>query len=226
MADTPQQAAIRAQLAKRASQVSYQVPAAGQQQASSQYTAPGMGRGSVIQPGQPSKLSRAKTAVSGRLAKEPTIVTSPFGNGLPRAFSNRQFITAAWAISMIIVSYDEIKTYHVAPRPKRLFDTSMVYLGLMLVSVAGALVPIANLLAAGFTLAVAWDLFNASGQFARDGSPGISNVFGNKPLINTDQPFLANPGAAVDPNQTLAPGVTSSPPVLTRPGFLPTESRL
>lgn len=183
-------------------------------------------------PSQPSYLSRTRSAAVNRLSREPSKVNPSWASGWPSILRRRSFITGAWGIAIILVAFDEWKYYGVFPRPKRLFDTSMVYLGLMGLSVIDAFVPLANALAAGYTLTLLWQYYNGGGQFSRGGTGTAGNSSSNSsgilpPLnINTNQ---FSPGAlagSVTPGQVIAPGVVRSNQTFTRPGMLPTESRL
>lgn len=85
---------------------------------------------------------------------------------VPVFAGNREVIVYAWLIAMIVVGFDEWKNYGILPRPIRLWDTSIVYGLLVLVSVVDAMVPIANALAIGYTIVLIWQYFGGSGQFS------------------------------------------------------------
>lgn len=91
-------------------------------------------------------------------------------NGTPRFLGSRTIILLAWAMSMTMVSLDEWHTYHILPRPARLWYTSLTYFLLALVATIDVAVPIVNLFAIGFTLAVALNYYQGTGGFGGFGS--------------------------------------------------------
>lgn len=86
-------------------------------------------------------------------------------NGVPAFLGTRTIILMAWALSMTMVSLDEWHTYHILPRPARLWYTSLTYFLLALVATIDATVPIVNLFAIGYTIAVAYNYYQGTGGF-------------------------------------------------------------
>lgn len=85
---------------------------------------------------------------------------------VPAAFGRASMIIVAWGIALAIIFWDEWKRHHIFARPSRLWWTTLVYGILAVVGMSGALLPIANALAIGYTIVLAWQYFNGSGQFA------------------------------------------------------------
>jgi hypothetical protein len=90
--------------------------------------------------------------------------------GVPSFLGNREILFGAWAVSMGLVAWDEWKVNGILPRPLRLWDTTLVYMGLALLSAVDAFVPIANALAIGYTITLLYQFFTGSGNF---GGPGV-----------------------------------------------------
>ena len=95
-------------------------------------------------------------------------------SGVPAILGNREIIFGSWAIAMALVSWDEWKTHGILPRPLRLWDTTFVYAGLVLLSIPDALVPLASALAVGYTIALLYQFFSGSGAF----SSGVGAALG------------------------------------------------
>jgi hypothetical protein len=70
---------------------------------------------------------------------------------------------------MGLVTWDEWVTNAILPRPLRLWETTLVYAGLALLSAADPLVPVANALAIGYTIVLLYQFFTGGGNF---GGPG------------------------------------------------------
>jgi hypothetical protein len=87
--------------------------------------------------------------------------------GVPAILGNRSVIFSSWAVSMVVVCFDEWHNYHILPRPARLWYTSLTFGLLVLASIPDALVPLANAFAIGFTIMLIWQYYNGSGQFAQ-----------------------------------------------------------
>lgn len=81
-------------------------------------------------------------------------------------------IIVAWGLALAIIFWDEWKNNHVFARPSRLWWTSLVYGILAVVGMSGALLPIANALAIGYTIVLAWQYFNGTGQFTTASTSG------------------------------------------------------
>jgi len=126
-----------------------------------QSSGPQQGRTYVIyQPGQqqqtqqPGRMSR----VQNRIPPQNQTVDSSLSNSLPSwlkgSVNNRAIVFNMWIIAMIIVGFDEWHNLNVLPRPARLWDTSLLYGLLIIAGFVDAAVPIANLLAIGFTISL------------------------------------------------------------------------
>lgn len=84
----------------------------------------------------------------------------------PRFLGSQRTILFAWIVALALVCADEWKTYHILPRPARLWWTTLTYAILALMSQMEVLIPLANALALGFTAVLAWQYFNKQGQFS------------------------------------------------------------
>lgn len=85
--------------------------------------------------------------------------------GVPSFLGTRTIILMAWAMSMAMVSLDEWHTYHILPRPARLWYTSLTYFLLAIVATFDVAVPMVNLFAIGYTIAVAYNYYQGNGGF-------------------------------------------------------------
>lgn len=122
--------------------------------------------------------------------------------GVPKFLGNRSVILLSWVAAMFMVSFDEWHTYHILPRPARLWFTSLTYILLALASTVDDLVPLTTALAIGFTIAVAYNYYQNTGQFGQvtgtgqapgtttAGGRGGASGPGGVPTTNTG----ANPG--------------------------------
>lgn len=113
----------------------------------------------------PSWLQNSRTWIASH--QQSTTVQMP--RQLPSFLGNRQTIVYSWAASMAIISWDEWHNNHILPRPARLWYATGFYLLLVLLGMVDAMVPIANALAIGYTIMLAWQYFNQSGQFGKGG---------------------------------------------------------
>lgn len=84
---------------------------------------------------------------------------------IPRWLGNQKIVAYSWIVAMVAVGWDEWKNHGILPRPVRLWDTSIVYGLLTLVSFIDIMVPIANALAIGYTIVLLYQLYNHTGQF-------------------------------------------------------------
>lgn len=84
---------------------------------------------------------------------------------LPKFLGSRSIIMFAWAAAMAMVSLDEWHTYHILPRPARLWDTSLTFMLIAAVSSFDALTPICTIFAIGLVIALAYQYYNGGGQF-------------------------------------------------------------
>jgi membrane protease YdiL (CAAX protease family) len=111
-------------------------------------------------PPRPSWISR----VWARTPSQPYQVPVPAQ--MPGWLGDRRMIVNLWLVSMAVIAFDEWHNYGVLPRPARLWWTSLTYGLLMIAAIPDPLVPIANALALGYTLVLAYQYFSAEGQFA------------------------------------------------------------
>jgi hypothetical protein len=86
----------------------------------------------------------------------------------PAFLGSQRTILFAWAIAIAFVCADEWKTYHVLPRPSRLWWTTLVYGILAIMSQVETLIPLVNALALGYSIVLVWQYFNKQGQFASE----------------------------------------------------------
>jgi hypothetical protein len=112
------------------------------------------------QTGPTGKQTAARQQVTRQVRNQANIP-----RGMPRFLGNRQVLVGSWFIAIALVSWDEWDRNGILPRPLRLWDVTMVYAGLAVVSVIDVLVPIANALAIGYTVVLLYQFFNGTGQF-------------------------------------------------------------
>ena len=133
-------------------------PAAQQQQSSGQ-----QGRVYVIhqppddQPyggGQGNVLSRNVNRIPAQKQSVNTSLSNSLPKWLKGSVSNRAIVFNMWLIAMILVSFDEWHNLGILPRPARLWDTSLLYGLLVIAGFVDVAVPIANMLAIGFTISL------------------------------------------------------------------------
>ena len=101
------------------------------------------------------------------LAAQPRQASTPAG--IPRIFGNGSIVGYAWIVAMVLVGFDEWKNNGILPRPVRLWDTSLLYGLLALLSFIEVMIPLANALAIGYTIVLLWQYFNGQGQFGQTG---------------------------------------------------------
>lgn len=113
--------------------------------------------------------------------------------GLPTFLGNRTVIFAAWGVSMIIIGFDEWHTYHILPRPQRLWLATLLYGLLAVVSQADAVVPVANAFAIGFTFVL---LYQLMGGLQPTGPVQSIPIGGGQTVIGTNQTGIIGIGSA------------------------------
>lgn len=86
---------------------------------------------------------------------------------LPTWLGNKRLLFVTWFASIGLVAFDEWKNYGIMPRPQRLWDTSIVYGLLMMLSSVDVMVPIANAFGIGFTMTLYYQYYGKSGQFSK-----------------------------------------------------------
>jgi hypothetical protein len=115
----------------------------------------------VQQPPGPQQGVFSRT--QSRIPQQQQVVNNPLSNRLPGflrgSLNNRAIVFNMWLIAMIFIGYDEWHNLGILPRPARLWDTSLLYGLLVIAGFVDVAVPIANLLAIGFTIALAWKFF-------------------------------------------------------------------
>jgi hypothetical protein len=89
---------------------------------------------------------------------------------LPKFLGSRSIIMFGWAAAMAMVSLDEWHTYHILPRPARLWDTSLTFFLIAAVSTFDPLVPICTILTIGLVIAVAYNYYTGNGGFGGFGA--------------------------------------------------------
>lgn len=85
-------------------------------------------------------------------------------------FGARPILFFAWIAAMMMVSLDEWHTYHILPRPARLWYTSLAFVMMALLSVADAFVPLVNLFAIGMVIVLGYQYYTGRGQFGQAGA--------------------------------------------------------
>lgn len=78
-------------------------------------------------------------------------------------------IPLMWGIALGLVAVDEWRTNHILARPARLWWTTIAFAILALAAHFEKLAMIANLLAVGFVLQLAYQFFTKSGEFIASG---------------------------------------------------------
>lgn len=110
-------------------------------------------------------------------------------SAVPNWMGNKKIIVASWFTAMIFIAFDEWHNYGVLPRPQRLWDAAIVYGLLAILSSVDPIAPIANMLAIGFTMALAYQYYSGTGQFAGTGGnvkpakPGTSGGGGGGKVV-------------------------------------------
>lgn len=97
---------------------------------------------------------------------------------VPNWMGNKKIIVAMWVIAIAFISYDEWHNFNILPRPQRLWDASLVYGLLAILSSVDPVAPIANMLAIGFTISLAYQYYDGSGKFGGSGKPGSTSGAG------------------------------------------------
>jgi hypothetical protein len=120
------------------------------------------GRVYVVQQ-PPDQTGGIFSRTANRIPARPQTVDNPLSRQMPQflrgTLNNRAIVFNMWLISMIIVGFDEWHNLGILPRPARLWDTSLLYGLLVIAGFVDAAVPIANILAIGFTIALATKYF-------------------------------------------------------------------
>lgn len=113
---------------------------------------------------------KGTNARRGRLTYTPKQPQqAPVPRGVPSLLGNRAIIFGTWAVSMTLAGVDEWRVHGLLARPLRLWEVTLVYAGLALLSMIDAFVPIANAFAIGYTVVLVYQFFTGGGNF---GGPG------------------------------------------------------
>jgi hypothetical protein len=104
---------------------------------------------------RPNVVQRAWNAVP---AQNP-VARSRISAGV---FNNRSVVFNAWIVAMILIGFDEWHNLGILPRPARLWDTTIVYGLLTMLGFVDIMVPIANALAVGYTIALLYQYYNGN----------------------------------------------------------------
>lgn len=91
-------------------------------------------------------------------------------SGVPRFLGARPLLFFAWMCAMGMVSLDEWHTYHILPRPQRLWETSLFFGLLAVLSVFDSAVPLANAIALGYVIVLGYQYYTGTGQFGPYGA--------------------------------------------------------
>lgn len=95
---------------------------------------------------------------------------APTPGFLPSFLGSRSLIMFAWAAAMVMVSLDEWHSYHILPRPARLWDTTLTFALIAGVSAFDPLVPICSIFAIGLVIALGYQYYSGGGQFGGFGA--------------------------------------------------------
>jgi|HubBroStandDraft_1064217.scaffolds.fasta_scaffold71024_3 hypothetical protein len=85
---------------------------------------------------------------------------------LPAFLGNSSVILVMWLAAMALISADEWRSNHILPRPARLWYTTLVYGILAITGNSNVLLPLATVLAIGYTIVLGYQFFNKTGQFS------------------------------------------------------------
>lgn len=116
-------------------------------------------------PKPPGRVTRAYSAIPAQ--QRQVKFKGPVS--VPPFLSNRSIVFNAWLIAMILIGFDEWHNLGILPRPARLWNTSLVYGLLMMLSFVDPMVPIANALAIGFDVALLYQYYQ--GDLTPAGGP-------------------------------------------------------
>lgn len=113
---------------------------------------------------KPGLIQRSHEATASFVSRfeRPQQVNVP--SQVPRFLGNRSTVLYAWLGSMALISWDEWHNNHILPRPSRLWSATWVYMFLILLAFSDFLTPIANALAIGYTIMLAWQYYQGSGS--------------------------------------------------------------
>lgn len=120
------------------------------------------GRIYVVQQPTPMDPPR-RVPLSQRIPAQQQVVPSGLSDSLPYwlrgSLNNRAIVFNMWLVAMIIIGFDEWHNLGILPRPARMWDTSLLYGLLIIGGFVDLAVPIMNMLAIGFTIALAVKYF-------------------------------------------------------------------
>lgn len=111
-----------------------------------------------VQPEQPVSRPGIITRAYNRAPAMPSQVPG----SLPGILRTRSMVFNSWMLSMAVISFDEWHNNNILPRPARLWDATLFFGLLALVSMPDAMVPLANAFAAGYTIMLIWQYFNGN----------------------------------------------------------------
>lgn len=182
-------------------------PAPPPQPARMTYNAPaapvsGPSSGGVVPRGITGALSGAARTINSALpATQRGHVPTTTANRLPLPawLADRRLVIASWAVAMVLVTLDEHRSGYLLPRPARLWSATLLYGLLAAAGSVELIIPIVNMLAIGYTVAVGMQYFEHTGMFGQAPSPAQAPSPGG--------PFSGGPGMGKTP----APGSGTSP---------------
>jgi hypothetical protein len=134
--------------------------------------------GSIL--GSPKNVTQNVTQIGVRLPGGGQQASVP--DFLPKFLGSRQIILFSWVAAMGMVSLDEWHTYHILPRPARLWDTSLTFLLIAAVSSFDPLVPICTVFAIGLVIMLGYQYYQGAGQFCGFGATEANKAGGSGPL--------------------------------------------
>lgn len=161
MADTPEQARVRAMLRARGEQLAPRAGAVKNEYIYVQARGTGSSSGSTPASGA-SRAGQIKDWAN-RIQKAPVVRTP---NRVPSFLGTRPILFGAWGVAMLALSADDWFNNKILPRPSRLWWGTLLYGMLALLSISDGMVPLANALGVGYAIVILWDLLG--GKFGNE----------------------------------------------------------
>jgi hypothetical protein len=119
---------------------------------------------------QGGRVHRAFQSLPNGSGAAPVTLPKP----LPRFLAARPYLFFLWVAAMGMVAFDEWHSFHILPRPARLWYTSITFFILALISISDRLVPIVNIYATGLVIVLGYQYYQGTGQFGAAEKTGTS----------------------------------------------------
>lgn len=168
------------------------------------YTSPG--GGVVRSAGRAISPRTNAERIAYRLPRTQRFWKSEPSLGAPGWLSDRRIVIASWLTSLVFISLNERNSGYILPRPLRLWSASGLFILLAAAGTIEAVVPLVNALAIGYTVVLAMQYYDNTGQFG----PNVGGGAGG-----------AAPGSGKTGGGSNPPPAPSSPPLPFNgtPGF-------